>query len=120
MVFQGTCILRCRKKLDERHGADNPSPRNTTSSTSSSEVPPSSPATEAPGFLVVNSYPFSEVFVDGEARGRTPLAGLKLAPGVHEVKLVFPNLEGREIVKSVRIRSEQTSRVVERIQDDGE
>ena len=92
----------------------------TTSSTSSSEVPPSSPATEAPGFLVVNSYPFSEVFVDGEARGRTPLAGLKLAPGVHEVKLVFPNLEGREIVKSVRIRSEQTSRVVERIQDDGE
>jgi len=50
-----------------------------------------SPAAET-GTLQLNSHPWSEVYVDGEHVGRTPLRALALPVGRHTVRLENPEL----------------------------
>jgi len=49
------------------------------------------------GSLELNAIPWAQVYIDGRYRGVTPLQGLKLKAGTHEVRLVNPeqNLETR-------------------------
>jgi len=73
-----------------------------------------------PGRLTVNTYPYSQVWVDGVARGRTPLQDLSLPIGLHEVKMVFPSLGDREEVQTVRIQTDQTKTLFKRVNNGGE
>ncbi len=41
-----------------------------------------------PGYLTIDTSPWSRVFVDGRAVGTTPVARLQLSPGTHNVSLV--------------------------------
>jgi hypothetical protein len=61
-----------------------------------------------PGFLHLNSVPWAKIYIDGRPRGETPIQGLRLAPGLHQVRLVNP-ARGLSHTGTVRIRSGQTS-----------
>ncbi len=51
--------------------------------------PAGSPAVPAgPGYLSMDTMPYSEVFVDGKSVGITPLVKIPLKPGKHSVKAV--------------------------------
>ena len=45
-------------------------------------------APSAPGFLTVNTVPWTKVAVDGEPIGSIPIASKKLTPGRHQLELV--------------------------------
>jgi serine/threonine-protein kinase len=54
--------------------------------------PPPPPETSGPmGSLVVNTEPWSRVSIDGRDVGQTPLAGLALKPGRHEMICTNPD-----------------------------
>jgi serine/threonine protein kinase len=72
------------------------------------------------GLLSVNTYPYSQVWVDGKLRGQTPMRALELPVGLHKVKLVFPTLNDREEMETVRIQNRKTSKLVRRIQVENE
>lgn len=72
-------------------------------------------AVAPPGRLTVNTYPYSQVWVDGVARGRTPLQDLPLPIGLHEVKMVFPTLGDLEEVQTIRIQTDQTKTLFKRV-----
>lgn len=57
------------------------------------------------GALRVDSTPPSEVSVDGKAVGPTPIDGLRLAPGAHEVVLEHP--ERGTVRRTVEVRAGQ-------------
>ncbi len=63
----------------------------------------------ASGWLTVNTRPWSEVAVDGEHVGMTPLR-LKLSPGIHEVKVIFGHGESKTV--KVKVEAGKTMRVV--------
>jgi serine/threonine-protein kinase len=94
-----------------------------TSAPSSSQqelaTAPDSSALEVParpGRLSVQSIPSAELVVGGKRRGRTPLRGLRLAPGEYRVVLSHPE-HGRR-VRTVRIDSEQLTAVSVRFVDE--
>jgi serine/threonine-protein kinase len=60
----------------------------------------------APGFVNVYSDPWANVTVDGHPLGVTPLAHVRLAPGVHRLRLVNP--KARPVERTVRIESGKT------------
>ena len=64
-------------------------------------------APSPPGFLTVNTVPWTKVAVDGEPLGSIPIASKKLAPGKHELELVN---EGAGIAekRTITITSGQT------------
>ncbi|MEZ4248888.1 MAG: PEGA domain-containing protein [Polyangiales bacterium] len=64
------------------------------------------------GTLVVNSLPWSEVYVDGRRRGNTPIPSLQLPAGDHRIEL--RTADGRTHRESVTITANETSRVVHR------
>ena len=57
--------------------------------------------------LHINASPWAEIRVDGEAVGITPLVGLEVLAGPHELVAVFP--DGREWIKRVDVRAPSTS-----------
>ncbi|HUU02283.1 MAG TPA: PEGA domain-containing protein [Myxococcota bacterium] len=63
----------------------------------------------ASGWLTVNTRPWSEVAVDGEHIGMTPLRR-KLAPGQHEVKVSYGHGESKTV--QVKVEAGKTMRVV--------
>jgi serine/threonine-protein kinase len=67
----------------------------------------SSSATEAPGFLTMDTYPWTRVSVDGKVVGSTPLVHFALAPGVHSVAMDNP-AENVHQSTSVVIKSGET------------
>jgi len=62
-----------------------------------------------PGFLTVAATPYATVFVDGKKKGITPIVKLKLAPGLHRVKLVS-SVGGKTKALKVHIKSGDVSR----------
>jgi hypothetical protein len=94
-------------------------PKKTKRPTKPIEAEPEA-AVVPPGRLTVNTYPYSQVWVDGVARGRTPLKDLSLPIGLHEVKMVFPSLGDREEVQTVRIQTDQTKTLFKRVTNGGE
>jgi len=73
------------------------------------------PATREPGLLTVNSYPWSEVHVDGTRVGYTPLLEHSVPAGLHTIRLVFPGAGNREITEKVEIRPAKHLRIVKRL-----
>jgi len=76
-----------------------------------------SPATTAPGFLLVVVSPWADVTVDGKPAGQTPLARLSLAPGPHTVRLNHP--EYQPYPRKIVVRSGETTRLVIDLAQDG-
>jgi hypothetical protein len=64
------------------------------------------------GTLVVNSLPWSEVYVDGRRRGNTPIPSLQLPAGEHRIEL--RTADGRTHRATVTIEPNATARVVHR------
>jgi hypothetical protein len=64
------------------------------------------------GTLVVNSHPWSQVFVDGRRRGNTPLPSLAVPAGSHRVEL--RTSDGRTHRQTVEVEANETARVIHR------
>ena len=77
---------------------------------------PVAPVATGPGTLTVSTYPWAQIFVDGEALGRTPLKGHALAAGPHELKLVVPAAGGKQLTETVMIESDKDTKIVKRIE----
>ena len=58
------------------------------------------------GYLVVNSKPWSWVYIDNKKIGSTPVAKLKLKTGKHKLRLKNPKM--RTLVETITIKSGQT------------
>jgi PEGA domain-containing protein/protein kinase-like protein len=77
-------------------------PRPTPSQRDSAVVlPPPPEAAPATGFLSVSSRPWASVAIDGRPMGDTPLLGLILSPGRHQVRLTRDGFEPRELTVDV-------------------
>ena len=62
---------------------------------------PKPPVAKKPGFLSINSHPWTRVFVDGAPQGPTPIARLELSAGLHELRMSNP---AQNIDKRFKIR----------------
>jgi hypothetical protein len=64
------------------------------------------------GHLIVESRPDSmAVYINGSARGRTPLTIRKLHPGLHKVEVSFPDQTDKTQLYKVKIQPGKTSRL---------
>lgn len=75
------------------------------------------PAAVVKGSITVNTYPWSQVYIDGKERGRTPIVGLALRAGEHTVRLVFPTRDNEEMTESVTVEPGKEAKVVHRLTD---
>ena len=71
----------------------------------------------APGWLVVSSKPWGNVFVDGRAVGTTPLASVWLAPGAHRIEIRRDGF--KPFLASVTIDSNREFRLTRVVLDPG-
>jgi hypothetical protein len=88
--FDGTCELTVDAALDRQAavGAVSRSavrPRPVVARPESTSEDP-----RAPGFLKVNTRPWTKIVIDGEDRGDTPNPRIALAPGKHKLTVVNP------------------------------
>jgi len=95
-------------------GAATPKPRTATPG-AEEDSGDSSPRPASTGMLTVNTYPYSQVYIDGKSVGRTPLVGKSVRVGKHEVKLVFPTLGNEEVVETVFVEAGKEAKVVRRL-----
>ncbi len=65
------------------------------------------PASDDPGFLTLQTYPFTKVSEGGRALGTTPLVKLSLTPGTHVLTLENPD-QGIKQNYTVTIKSGET------------
>ncbi len=63
------------------------------------------------GSLTINAIPWAEIYIEGESKGTTPLAGLRLPVGKYSVKLVNQELKIEKMV-DVKIEPNETAKVV--------
>ncbi|MBI5042841.1 MAG: serine/threonine protein kinase [Nitrospirae bacterium] len=63
------------------------------------------------GSLTINAIPWAEIYIEGESKGTTPLAGLRLPVGRYSVKLVNQELKIEKMV-DVKIEPNETAKVV--------
>jgi serine/threonine-protein kinase len=69
------------------------------------------------GTLTLNAIPWAQVTIDGERRGDTPLRGLQLAAGPHQVRLVCPPT-GRELKFTVTVEPDSEQKRVADLRGD--
>ncbi len=65
--------------------------------------------TVPPGTLSVNAIPWAIVSIDGRDVGETPLGGVELSPGTHDIAFTHPQLGQRR--QQVTVRSGAAARV---------
>jgi hypothetical protein len=65
--------------------------------------------TVPPGKLSVNAVPWAAVSIDGRDVGETPLGGVELSPGTHDIAFTHPELGQRR--QQVTVRSGAAARV---------
>ena len=65
--------------------------------------------TVPPGTLSVNAVPWASVSIDGRDVGETPLGGVELSPGTHDVAFTHPTLGQRR--QQVTVRSGAATRI---------
>lgn len=63
------------------------------------------------GSLTINAIPWAEIFIEGESKGTTPLAGLRLPVGKYSIKLINQELKIEKSV-DVKIEHNETAKVV--------
>lgn len=93
-----------------------PIPASTPKPTSVKTAPPSvptPPVAAGPGTLSVNSYPWSKVMLDGKEVGNTPLSGISVPAGHHELRLVFA--DGREHDQGIDVQADEETKVVKKL-----
>jgi ferric-dicitrate binding protein FerR (iron transport regulator) len=84
-------VARSDSRLPPTAAIDEPAPRELPRRRRRRPAGASAPAAAQRatiGWLDVNSMPPSSVYIDGKHRGETPLQGLELAGGTHELRLV--------------------------------
>ena len=82
------------------------------------EAPPvEDPPSTARGTLMINTSPWSTVFIDGERLGATPIVNASVAPGRHELRA--ETSDGRTETWSVVVRAGQTHRIIRRLSPSG-
>jgi serine/threonine-protein kinase len=64
------------------------------------------------GRLDVNTFPWARVFVDGVYRGDTPVQRLRLAAGVHELRVVNPDQRLSRTLSVVIVAGETVRQVI--------
>ena len=62
------------------------------------------------GTLVINSQPWSQIFVDGRRRGNTPQPSLRVPAGQHRIRLRAS--DGRTYEETVTVRNGGTVRII--------
>jgi len=67
--------------------------------------------TQQYGTLTVNASPWAFVFVDAEEKGMTPIAGLKLKAGEHNLILANPKLKLKKRMK-IKVEPDKTTRIM--------
>jgi hypothetical protein len=98
---------------DDRRSAPRKVRKRRKARPSEPEAAEPSVAPGTPGKLVVSSVPWARVFVDGQDTGRnTPLLGLDLPPGPHEIGL--QTQDGRTHVRRVNVKPGQVVRIRQR------
>jgi eukaryotic-like serine/threonine-protein kinase len=65
--------------------------------------------TVPPGTLSVNAVPWASISIDGRDVGETPLGGVELRPGTHDVAFTHPTLGQRR--QQVTVRSGAATRI---------
>ncbi|HKP59449.1 MAG TPA: PEGA domain-containing protein [Polyangiales bacterium] len=71
-------------------------------------------AARGPGTLRVNSMPWSQVYLDGQLLGNTPLQGVSVAPGTHSLRLVNPQFSMIK-TRTVKLAPGEVVTLVERL-----
>jgi serine/threonine-protein kinase len=84
-----------------------PAVANGTSNGSATTTATSAPVAEAPGYLSLDTTPYSVVSEGGRTIGTTPLLRVPLAPGAHTLTLRNPE-QGLSTTYQVTIRSGET------------
>ncbi len=64
------------------------------------------------GSFTINALPWAKVYIDDEEKGITPLAGIKLLAGVHQVRLVNSELKQDRTFKILIKPNRTTSKIV--------
>ncbi len=70
---------------------------------------PSSMPGDAVGLLQIGVRPYADVIIDGEPEGTTPLRALRLAAGVHTIRLLHPDFQPFQ--RKITIRAGQTKKL---------
>ena len=63
------------------------------------------------GSITINAIPWAEIFIEGESKGTTPLAGLRLPVGKYSIKLINQELKIERMV-DVKIEPNETAKVI--------
>jgi serine/threonine-protein kinase len=96
VVFEAGVALTKEVKLDKLTGSPRPQP-------SPQPPPPAAAAATGPGFLTIDTTPWTQVYLGKRSLGTTPRFKIELPPGKHTLTLVNED-DGRKI---------NTTRVVE-------
>ncbi len=67
---------------------------------------------EGVGTLMVNSMPWSRVWVDGRSLGNTPVVNVRLAAGTHRLRLQAEGFDA--VTRTIQIRADQRSQFIHR------
>lgn len=76
--------------IDEPAGQsrpERPEPEPTPRPTPDASTPDAEPMSRTPGVLSLHSYPWGEVYLDGDYVGNTPIVQLRVLAGEHEVRI---------------------------------
>jgi eukaryotic-like serine/threonine-protein kinase len=114
-LVPGAVIEHKTKTLDDRTREASAKRKKAAKKKAPTPEEAAEPAPAKPGTLVVNSYPWSRVFIDGVDIGTTPIRSHSLPAGKHEVKLVFPSADGAEHVQTVDIEPGGKAQVIKKL-----
>ena len=99
-----------RRTIDSepRQGLPARSPTTTTQARTLTQAAPETPAARPerptlPGHVWVNAFPWGTVYIDGRRIGNTPLVGIALDPGSHDLRVEREGFEPYE--GSIRVTS---------------
>ena len=103
LVFEAGATLSKEVKLDKLAGSARPQPQ---------PQPKPTPAQTGPGYLSIDTTPWTQVFLGKRSLGTTPRFKIELPAGKHTLTLVNEE-DGRKInaTRVVEISSGQTTRV---------
>jgi hypothetical protein len=114
-LVPGAVVEHKSRTLDDRAREAAAQKKTASKKAADEAAPDASPTPAPPGTLIVNSYPYSQVFVDGVGIGTTPIRAWSLPAGRHEVKLVFPSAGDVEHVQQVDVKAGGKATVIKKL-----
>jgi len=64
-----------------------------------------------PAYLSVNTTPWTQVWIDGKLAGSTPLYRHRVAPGLHQIRLINPR-DRAELRRTIQVREGDAVKIV--------